>query len=144
MKTYKSSEIASMGEEALYALAKELRVPGAATMDTRDMRRAVGAHLSSAARLTDDGPVVVAGAAPGKAAPAVARAVMVSYGSQRGEFPQLEGKTVAQAMQSLSTAWSIDPKALIRLNGSPVSDPATVKVGAGDELEFIRAAGEKG
>ena len=53
------------------------------------------------------------------------------------------GKTVAQVMESAGAVLNIPASPVIVLNGEPVSD-RNVPLESGDELEFVKPAGEKG
>jgi molybdopterin converting factor small subunit len=55
---------------------------------------------------------------------------------------QLEGKTVADVRAMLAQALNIDPQANSLINGESVE--ANIVLSDGDELEFVKAAGEKG
>lgn len=54
----------------------------------------------------------------------------------------LAGKTVAQVRDMLSQALNIDPEATPMIDGEEVSEDTTLT--EGEELEFVKASGEKG
>ncbi len=75
--------------------------------------------------------------------PARARAgqVKVSYGVHSLEAA-IAGKSVGEVRQALREPLNIDPRALALVNGREVAASYLLK--AGDQLEFVRLAGEKG
>jgi hypothetical protein len=67
--------------------------------------------------------------------------VQVLYGSMAESF-ELGGMTVSQARGLLERPYRIAPDALVTVNGSePAPDQ---RLRAGDRVEFVRRAGEKG
>ena len=75
---------------------------------------------------------------PGQAA---AGLVKVSYGVHSLEAA-IAGKAVGEVRQALKEPLNIDPRALALVNGRDVAASYVLK--AGDQLEFVRLAGEKG
>jgi hypothetical protein len=67
--------------------------------------------------------------------------VRVSYGVHSLEAA-IAGKSVGEVRQALRAALNIDPRALALVNDRDVAASYTLK--AGDQLEFVRLAGEKG
>ena len=54
----------------------------------------------------------------------------------------LEGKSVAEVRNMLAQALNIDPEATPMIDGESVAEDYVLQ--ASDELEFIKASGEKG
>jgi len=75
---------------------------------------------------------------PGQAA---AGQVKVSYGVHSLEVA-IAGKSVGEVRQALKEPLNIDPRALALVNGRDVAASYILK--QGDQLEFVRLAGEKG
>jgi ThiS family len=73
--------------------------------------------------------------------PARSGMVKVSYGVHNLEAA-IAGKSVSEVRQSLKEPLNIDPRALALVNGRDVAASYILK--QGDELEFVRLAGEKG
>jgi hypothetical protein len=67
--------------------------------------------------------------------------VQVSYGVHSLEAA-IAGKSVGEVRQALKEPLNIDPRALALVNGRDVAASHILK--AGDQLEFVRLAGEKG
>jgi sulfur carrier protein ThiS len=67
--------------------------------------------------------------------------VKISYGVHSLEAA-IAGKSVAEVRQALKEPLNIDPRALALVNGKDV--PAAYVLKEGDQLEFVRLAGEKG
>jgi hypothetical protein len=67
--------------------------------------------------------------------------VKVSYGVHSLEAA-IAGKSVGEVRQALKEPLNIDPRALALVNGRDVAASHILK--AGDQLEFVRLAGEKG
>ncbi len=67
--------------------------------------------------------------------------VKVSYGVHSLEAA-IAGKSVGEVRQVLREPLNIDPRALALVNGRDVAASYLLKVG--DQLEFVRLAGEKG
>ena len=67
--------------------------------------------------------------------------VKISYGVHSLEAA-IAGKSVAEVRQALKEPLNIDPRALALVNGRDV--PASFVLKEGDQLEFVRLAGEKG
>ena len=67
--------------------------------------------------------------------------IKVSYGVHSLEAA-IAGKTVAEVRQALREPLNIDPRALALINGRDVAAAYVLK--EGDQLEFVRLAGEKG
>ncbi len=76
--------------------------------------------------------------APGQAATGL---VKISYGVHSLEAA-IAGKAVGEVRQALKEPLNIDPRALALVNGRDVAAAYVLK--AGDQLEFVRLAGEKG
>lgn len=72
---------------------------------------------------------------------ATAGQVKVSYGVHSLEAA-IAGKSVSEVRQALKEPLNIDPRALALVNGRDV--PASYVLKEGDQLEFVRLAGEKG
>ena len=64
-------------------------------------------------------------------------------GANEIEVSRYAGKTIAQVRQELTTALNIPQGSTVLLNDNAVTDENTV-LRAGDKLEFVKAAGEKG
>ena len=75
---------------------------------------------------------------PGQATTAL---VKISYGVHSLEAA-VAGKAVGEVRQALKEPLNIDPRALALVNGRDVA--ASQVLQAGDQLEFVRLAGEKG
>ncbi len=75
---------------------------------------------------------------PGKAQTGL---VKISYGVHNLEAA-ISGKSVSEVRQSLKEPLNIDPRALALVNGRDVAASYILK--QGDQLEFVRLAGEKG
>ena len=75
---------------------------------------------------------------PGQAATGL---VKISYGVHSLEAA-IAGKAVGEVRQALKEPLNIDPRALALVNGRDVAASYVLK--AGDQLEFVRLAGEKG
>ncbi len=75
---------------------------------------------------------------PGKAKGGL---VKVSYGVHSLEAA-IAGKSVGEVRQALKEPLNIDPRALALINGRDVAASYVLK--EGDQLEFVRLAGEKG
>ena len=75
---------------------------------------------------------------PGQAA---AGQVKVSYGVHSLEAA-IAGKAVGEVRQALKEPLNIDPRALALVNGRDAAASYVLK--EGDQLEFVRLAGEKG
>ncbi len=75
---------------------------------------------------------------PGQAA---AGQVKISYGIHNLEAA-IAGKSVSEVRQALKEPLNIDPRALALVNGRDVA--ASYILQDGDQLEFVRLAGEKG
>ena len=73
--------------------------------------------------------------------PARAGMVKVSYGVHNLEAA-IAGKSVSEVRQSLKEPLNIDPRALALVNSRDVAASYILK--QGDQLEFVRLAGEKG
>jgi hypothetical protein len=67
--------------------------------------------------------------------------VKISYGVHHLEVA-IAGKSVGEVRQALKEALNIDPRALALVNGREVAVSHLLK--EGDQLEFVRLAGEKG
>jgi hypothetical protein len=67
--------------------------------------------------------------------------VKVSYGVHHLEAA-IAGKAVGEVRQALKEPLNIDPRALALVNGRDVAASYILK--EGDQLEFVRLAGEKG
>lgn len=67
--------------------------------------------------------------------------VKVSYGVHSLEVA-IAGKSVAEVRQALKEPLNIDPRALALVNGRDAAAAYVLK--EGDQLEFVRLAGEKG
>ena len=67
--------------------------------------------------------------------------VKVSYGVHNLEAA-IAGKSVSEVRQSLKEPLNIAPRALALVNGRDVAASYILK--QGDQLEFVRLAGEKG
>ncbi len=67
--------------------------------------------------------------------------VKISYGVHSLEAA-IAGKSVAEVRQALKEPLNIDPRALALVNGRDVAAAYVLK--QGDQLEFVRLAGEKG
>ena len=75
---------------------------------------------------------------PGRA---LAGLVNISYGVHHLEVA-IAGKSVGEVRQALREPLNIDPRALALVNGREVAASHLLK--DGDQLEFVRLAGEKG
>jgi hypothetical protein len=73
--------------------------------------------------------------------PARSGLVKISYGVHNLEAA-IAGKSVSEVRQSLKEPLNIDPRALALVNGRDVAASYILK--QGDQLEFVRLAGEKG
>jgi len=73
--------------------------------------------------------------------PARSGMVKISYGVHNLEAA-IAGKSVSEVRQSLKEPLNIDPRALALVNGRDVA--ASYTLNQGDQLEFVRLAGEKG
>ncbi|MEW6658063.1 MAG: MoaD/ThiS family protein [Thermodesulfobacteriota bacterium] len=67
--------------------------------------------------------------------------VKISYGVHHLEVA-IAGKSVGEVRQALKEPLNIDPRALALVNGRDVAASYVLK--EGDQLEFVRLAGEKG
>ncbi|MHB8069582.1 MAG: hypothetical protein ACYDIC_16950 [Desulfobaccales bacterium] len=67
--------------------------------------------------------------------------VKVSYGVHHLDAA-IAGKSVGEVRQALKEPLNIDPRALALVNGRDVAAAYVLK--EGDQLEFVRLAGEKG
>jgi hypothetical protein len=67
--------------------------------------------------------------------------VKISYGVHSLEAA-IAGKAVAEVRQALKEPLNIDPRALALVNGRDAAASYVLK--EGDQLEFVRLAGEKG
>jgi sulfur carrier protein ThiS len=67
--------------------------------------------------------------------------VRISYGVHNLEAA-IAGKSVSEVRQALREPLNIDPRALALVNGRDVTASHILK--EGDQLEFVRLAGEKG
>jgi hypothetical protein len=67
--------------------------------------------------------------------------VKISYGVHNLEAT-IAGKSVGEVRQALKEPLNIDPRALALVNGRDVAASYTLR--EGDQLEFVRLAGEKG
>ncbi len=67
--------------------------------------------------------------------------VKISYGVHSLEAT-IAGKSVAEVRQALKEPLNIDPRALALVNGRDAAAAYVLK--EGDQLEFVRLAGEKG
>jgi hypothetical protein len=67
--------------------------------------------------------------------------VKISYGVHNLEVA-IAGKSVSEVRQALKEPLNIDPRALALVNGRDVA--ASYVLQEGDQLEFVRLAGEKG
>jgi hypothetical protein len=76
-----------------------------------------------------------------KATPAPAGQVKISYGVHHLEVA-VAGKSVGEVRQALKEPLNIDPRALALVNGRDVA--ASYRLKSGEQLEFVRLAGEKG
>jgi hypothetical protein len=76
-----------------------------------------------------------------KAAQARGGQVKISYGVHTLEAG-IVGQSVVEVRQALKEALNIDPRALALVNGRDVASSYVLK--EGDQLEFVRLAGEKG
>jgi len=54
----------------------------------------------------------------------------------------LAGRTVAEIRRALAQPLNIDPRAVAVVNGAQTAETTATK--AGDQVEFVRLAGEKG
>ena len=88
----------------------------------------------SAARLKDLTRLQQPGRAP-------SGQVKISYGVHHLEVA-IAGKSVGEVRQALKEPLNIDPRALALINGRDVAASYVLK--EGDQLEFVRLAGEKG
>jgi hypothetical protein len=73
--------------------------------------------------------------------PAAAGQVKISYGVHSLEAA-IAGKSVSEVRQALKEPLNIDPRALALVNGRDAAASYVLK--EGDQLEFVRLAGEKG
>jgi hypothetical protein len=149
MAQRKKSEIQAMSDDDVYILAKnELRIPAVAQMGNTELRNAVLAHLSAKSELIDDGGAPVAAVAkPGATAVAAMAtpvgAVSVRHGAYSQDFPNLVGKTIAQAHAALRDTFSIEENPRIYLGGTETTNlQHTLK--AGETLEFQKRTSAKG
>lgn len=76
-----------------------------------------------------------------KAGPARTGQVKISYGVHSLEAA-IAGQSVGEVRQALKEPLNIDPRALALVNGRDA--PASYVLKEGDQLEFVRLAGEKG
>lgn len=76
-----------------------------------------------------------------KAAPARTGQVKISYGVHSLEAA-IAGQSVGEVRQALKEPLNIDPRALALVNGRDAAASYVLKTG--DQLEFVRLAGEKG
>jgi hypothetical protein len=76
-----------------------------------------------------------------QSSPAPSGLVKISYGVHNLEAA-IAGKSVSEVRQSLKEPLNIDPRALALVNGRDVAASYVLK--QGDQLEFVRLAGEKG
>jgi len=67
--------------------------------------------------------------------------VKISYGVHHLEVA-VAGKSVGEVRQALKEPLNIDPRALALVNGRDVA--ASYRLKSGEQLEFVRMAGEKG
>jgi hypothetical protein len=67
--------------------------------------------------------------------------VKISYGVHHLEVV-IAGKSVGEVRQALKEPLNIDPRALALINGREARPSQALK--EGDQLEFVRLAGEKG
>jgi hypothetical protein len=67
--------------------------------------------------------------------------VKISYGVHSLEVA-IAGKSVAEVRRALKEPLNIDPRALALVNGRDAAASYVLK--EGDQLEFVRLAGEKG
>ena len=67
--------------------------------------------------------------------------VQIIWGATMDEF-EVAGLTVAEAREQLAGPFHIPPGVAVNLNGEQVGGDARLR--AGDTLEFVRSAGEKG
>ncbi len=67
--------------------------------------------------------------------------VKISYGVHSLEAA-IAGKSVAEVRQALKEPLNLDPRALALVNGRDAAASYVLK--EGDQLEFVRLAGEKG
>lgn len=67
--------------------------------------------------------------------------VKISYGIHNLDAA-IAGKSVSEVRQALKEPLNIDPRALALVNGRDVAASYVLK--DGDQLEFVRLAGEKG
>ena len=76
-----------------------------------------------------------------RAAQAAAGAVRVIYGVHTLEAP-VAGRTVADVRGALSQALNLSPEAIAVVDGVEAGEDHVLR--AGEQLEFVRLAGEKG
>lgn len=139
---YTEEEIHQMGEDEIYPLVKEeMRIPKVAMMSLRELRDEAAEWLSERGRLIKGAASEGIGQTAPSAPPAP-KPVVVRYGAYDGELP-VAGKTVAQVLDQLRSAWNIDPNALVYLDGQTVVDLGT-QIPEGVTLEFAKPAGVKG
>jgi len=67
--------------------------------------------------------------------------VRISYGVHSLEVA-IAGKSISEVRQALKEPLNIDPRALALVNGRDAAASYVLK--EGDQLEFVRLAGEKG
>ena len=67
----------------------------------------------------------------------------ITCGVNELENDRFDGKTVAQLRNELGAVLNVPANPTILLNAEPIDDEETV-LEDGDELEFVKAAGEKG
>lgn len=126
---YGRAHIARASADEIRSIARLLEIPNAEEKDDEELRDIVRAELHLRGKLQDGD-----GAAP--------RNILVRYGAHEAPMP-IAGKTVGSIRSSLSAAWSIDPKAVARLDGLAVADADVVNEDH-QSLEFIKPAGQKG
>lgn len=144
MRNYSKTEVLAMDPTTRFALAKgELGIPNVALMGDNEVLNSVLARLSQDGRLQNNaapaGAPAGAPAAPAQIAPV--RVVCTPYDQS---FPDLVGRTAAQAIESLREAFNLEPNMRVYVNGERIMSAASTPLKAGDTMEMMRAAGEKG
>lgn len=148
MKQWTLLELQRMANDAIYKIARDhLRIPGAAGMGDDELRSAVIAYAQKEGRLIEGSAPEASNARKEAIATAPPpQGVHASYPPHADFFPQLVGRSVADALASLRDPWSMGDALRVYVNGDevPPERRASTLLKKGDRMECQRPAGEKG
>ncbi len=142
-KVYSREEFDALSPGEVYTIAKGLRISGVAAMTDENVRTRLEEELVNLGRLgkAQEGATTTATQTPQPVRQATAATATVRYGAHSAALPVV-GKTIDAVRRELSPTWNIDANASVYVDSQTASGNHVVQ--AGQVLEFIRPAGQKG